>query len=64
AVRKAKSDAKVSMRAEVDSVSLTASPESIEMVRQAETDLKAAARAGEVLYREGDLEVETILSTN
>ena len=45
AVRKAKSDAKVSMRAEVDSVSVSAGPESIELVRQAEDDLKAAARA-------------------
>jgi hypothetical protein len=52
------------MRAEVDSVSLTASPESIEMVRQAETDLKAAARATEVRYSEGDFGVETTLSAN
>ena len=64
AVRKAKSDAKVSMRAEVDSVSISASPESIELVRKAEDDLKAAARAGEVLYSEGEFAVEAVLSAN
>ena len=64
AVRKAKSDAKVSMRAEVDSVSVSAGLESIEQVRQAEDDLKAAARAGEVLYSEGEFAVESVLSAN
>jgi valyl-tRNA synthetase len=64
AVRKAKSDAKVSMRAEVDSVSVTAGPESIGLVRQAENDLKAAARAIEVLYSEGEFAVEVVLSPN
>jgi valyl-tRNA synthetase len=64
AVRKAKSDAKVSMRAEVDSVSVSAPADRLDLVRQAEDDLKAAARAGEVRYSEGDFGVETILSAN
>ncbi|MGH3668566.1 MAG: class I tRNA ligase family protein, partial [Acidimicrobiia bacterium] len=64
AVRKAKSDAKVSMRAEVDSVSVSADPEAIELVRQAEDDLKAAARAGEVLYSEGEFAVDAVLSAS
>ena len=52
------------MRAEVDSVSVSAGPESIELVRQAEDDLKAAARAGEVLYSEGEFAVEAVLSAS
>jgi valyl-tRNA synthetase len=64
AVRKAKSDAKVSMRAEVDSVSVSAPADRLDQVRRAEDDLKAAARAGEVLYSIGDFGVETILSAS
>jgi valyl-tRNA synthetase len=64
AVRKAKSDAKVSMRAEVESVAVSAPAEHLEMIRQGEGDLKAAARAGEVLYSDGDFGVETILSAD
>ena len=64
AVRKAKSDAKVSMRAEVESVSVSAGRTSIELVRQAEDDLKAAARAETVLYSEGEFAVESVLSAN
>jgi hypothetical protein len=33
-------------------------------VRQAEDDLKAAARAGEVLYSEGEFAVESVLSAS
>jgi valyl-tRNA synthetase len=64
AVRKAKSDAKASMRAEVDSVSVSAPADRLDLVRSAEDDLKAAARAGEVLYSIGDFGVETILSAS
>ena len=52
------------MRAEVSLVSISAPADRLALVRQAEDDLKAAARAGEVLYSEGDLGVEATLSAN
>ena len=64
AVRKAKSDAKVSMRAEAESVSVSAPADRLDLVRKAEDDLKAAARAGGIIYSEGDFGVETILSAS
>ena len=54
----------VSMRAEVESVSVSAPADRLDLVRKAEDDLKAAARAGEVLYSDGDFGVETILSAD
>ena len=62
AVRKAKSDAKVSMRAEVDLVQVTASPEEIELLRQAEDDLLAASRATKIDYSVGPFEVSANLA--
>jgi valyl-tRNA synthetase len=61
AVRRAKSDAKASMRAEVASVSVSATPGAIQLIRQAETDLMTAARAAEMAYVEGEFSVESIL---
>ena len=61
-VRKAKSDAKASMRAEVSSVSVSAAAEALELIRRAETDLKAAARAADVTYSEGEYSVVAVLS--
>ena len=61
-VRRAKSDAKTSMRAEVDSVSITAEKSSIELVRQAEPDLAAATRAALVTYAEGEFAVDSVLA--
>ena len=61
-VRRAKSDAKTSMRAEVDSVSITAERGSIELVRQAEPDLAAATRAMLVTYAEGEFAVDSVLA--
>ncbi len=62
AVRKAKSDARASMAAEVISVSITAAPDSLALIRQAETDLKAAARAAEMEYSVGEFEVRSVLA--
>jgi len=62
AVRKAKSDAKASMRAEVSSVSISAGTDSLDLIRQAEADLKAAARTNQVLYSVGDFSVESQLA--
>ncbi|MGH8870903.1 MAG: valine--tRNA ligase [Acidimicrobiia bacterium] len=62
AVRKAKSDAKASMRAEVSSVSVSADADSLELIRCAETDLKAAARATDMAYSEGDFSVVALLA--
>jgi valyl-tRNA synthetase len=62
AVRRAKSDARASMRAEVASISISADPDSLALMRQAEADLKAAARAGEMVYLEGEYSVESVLA--
>jgi valyl-tRNA synthetase len=62
AVRRAKSDAKASMRAELERVTITAPVESIEPLKAAEPDLKAAARTEVVEYREGEFAVEAILA--
>jgi valyl-tRNA synthetase len=62
AVRRAKSDAKVSMAADVETVSITAPSHELDLIRQAEGDLKAAARTEKVLYSEGEFEVASVLS--
>jgi valyl-tRNA synthetase len=62
AVRRAKSDAKASMAAGLASVSVAAGSESLELIRQAETDLKAAARVGELAYSEGEFSVTSVLA--
>ncbi|HET7846970.1 MAG TPA: valine--tRNA ligase [Acidimicrobiia bacterium] len=62
AVRRAKSDAKASMAAGLASVSVAAGSESLELIRQAETDLKAAARVGELAYSEGEFSVKSVLA--
>jgi valyl-tRNA synthetase len=62
AVRKAKSDAKASMRAEVSLVSISATHDRLDLIRQAETDLQAAARAEQVRYAQGDPNVEVVLA--
>jgi len=62
AVRRVKSDAKVSMRAEVESVSVTTDDPGVEHLRQGESDLRAAARAERVDYSIGEFSVESILA--
>jgi valyl-tRNA synthetase len=61
-IRRAKSDAKASMRAEVESVVVTADPAAIERAREAEGDLLAAGRAASVEYAEGDFSVVATLA--
>ncbi|HEU4894284.1 MAG TPA: valine--tRNA ligase, partial [Acidimicrobiia bacterium] len=61
-IRRAKSDAKVSMRAEVDSVSVTADPDTLERAREAEGDLLAAGRAASVEYAEAEFSVIVTLA--
>lgn len=62
AVRRAKSDAKVSMRAEVDRVSVSGTEQTAGLLQQAEGDLKAAARAEDVVYSSGEFSVESVLA--
>jgi valyl-tRNA synthetase len=60
AVRKTKSTAKLSMRADVASVEVAADPATLALVRGFADDLVAAGRIGELRYREvagGELEV-------
>jgi valyl-tRNA synthetase len=61
-VRRAKSDARTSMRTEVEMIRVVAPGETIERLRQAEDDLKGAARALEIVYSEGELAVEATLA--
>lgn len=61
AVRRAKSDAKASMRAKVELVSVAADRATLDALRQAEPDLLAAARAAAIDYSEGELSVESVL---
>jgi valyl-tRNA synthetase len=61
AVRRAKSDAKASMAAEIASVSVSADAAALASIRQAETDLKAAARTAEMSYSVGEFSVEAVL---
>jgi valyl-tRNA synthetase len=62
AVRKAKSDARASMRAEVSLVSISAADERLDLVRQAESDLQTAARAEQVTYAQGEPDVAVVLA--
>jgi valyl-tRNA synthetase len=61
-IRRAKSDAKVSMRAKVETVKVVASSELIESAREAEEDLAAAGRVGSIEYSEGVFAVESVLA--
>ena len=61
-VRKAKSDAQASMRAEVDSLAVSGDSAFEEQLRAAEGDLLAAARAGSIDFSEGEPSVHVTLS--
>jgi valyl-tRNA synthetase len=64
AIRKAKSTAKLSMRADVAVVELAADPATLALVKGFADDLVAAGRIGELRYREvdgGDLQVSVEL---
>ena len=56
-VRRAKSDAKTSMRTEVELVEVTADTETVGLAKQAEDDLLAAARAASITYADGEFAV-------
>ncbi|HEX6286240.1 MAG TPA: class I tRNA ligase family protein, partial [Acidimicrobiia bacterium] len=56
-VRRAKSDAKTSMRTEVELVEVTADAGTVGLARQAEGDLIAAARAEAITYEDGEFAV-------
>ncbi len=62
AVRRTKSDAKVSMRAEVHRLTITADPETIASLKKAEPDLRAATNADVVEYTEGPFSVRSELA--
>ncbi len=64
AVRRAKSDAKTSMRTEVTSLTVVADPTTIHALRDAEADLLEAARATGIEYREGSFVVEATLAVD
>jgi valyl-tRNA synthetase len=61
-VRRAKSDAKTSMRTEVELVEVTADPATVGLARQAESDLLAAARAEAIVYDDGKFSVAAKLA--
>ena len=64
AVRRAKSEAKVSMKAEVASVELIAPEATGDRLRQAQADLLAAGRIASMEYRDGaELQVDVRLAT-
>jgi valyl-tRNA synthetase len=62
AVRRAKSEAKVSMRAPVDLITVTCSPETAVLIAAGEDDLRSAAAASTVEYRVGEFAVATVLA--
>jgi valyl-tRNA synthetase len=63
-VRKAKSDAKVSMRADVESATVTAPDGQVPLVEAARSDLAEAGRIASltVVAGEGPLAVDVVLS--
>jgi valyl-tRNA synthetase len=61
-VRKAKSDAKVSMRTPVAAMTVCDTPERVALVRSALTDLGEAAGAERIEFTTGDFSVETELA--
>ncbi len=61
-VRRTKSEAKVSMRAELESLSVSGDSSLLDAVRAAEGDLLAAAGANAVAYVEGEQSVEAVLA--
>jgi valyl-tRNA synthetase len=61
AVRRAKSDAKVSMRAELEPLGVSHEADELDRLRQAESDLKAAAGTASIDYSEGEYGVDARL---
>jgi valyl-tRNA synthetase len=62
-IRKAKTEAKRSLRAEVSSITLTGPPDVLDAIRRAEADLRDAGRVASVGYAEGaELAVDVTLA--
>ncbi len=61
-IRRAKSDARASMRAEIEHVDVTADGELIDRARAAESDLLAAGRVSAIEYAEGEFSVVSRLA--
>jgi valyl-tRNA synthetase len=63
-VRKAKSEAKVSMRADVSSTVITANPDAAERLAAVEGDLQATGRIHElsIIAADGPILVEVVLA--
>jgi valyl-tRNA synthetase len=53
-IRKAKSDQKLSMKAEIESLTIEASAADIELLKQIEPDLKSVGKIDEVGYKVSD----------
>ena len=64
AVRRTKSDARVSMKMEVSSLEVTADSVTLEQIRRAEPDLLEAARATAIEYQEGEFDVRVTLAAD
>jgi valyl-tRNA synthetase len=62
AVRRAKSDAKTSMRTEVAALTVTGDSDVVAALSAAEPDLLEAARATAIEYRDGEFAVDTVLA--
>jgi valyl-tRNA synthetase len=60
-VRRAKSDAKASMKADVSRLSVSGDAPTLERLRMGELDLLAAARAEGIEYRDGEFAVEVTM---
>jgi valyl-tRNA synthetase len=53
-IRKAKSDEKLSMKAEIESLTIEASEQELELLKQIESDLKSVGKIESVDYKSGD----------
>jgi valyl-tRNA synthetase len=53
-IRKAKSDEKLSMKAEIQSLTIEASAADIDLLKQIESDLKSVGKIDEVNYKVGE----------
>ncbi|MGD2060550.1 MAG: valine--tRNA ligase [Acidimicrobiia bacterium] len=62
AVRRAKSDARASMRAEIEPLRVSHDSNHLDLLRQAEPDLTAAAGTPSIEYQEGDFHVDVRLA--
>ncbi|MCC7124865.1 MAG: valine--tRNA ligase [Acidobacteria bacterium] len=60
AIRKAKADLKLSVGTEVQSVSYTADAAEVAALRRIEADVKAAVRASELIFNDGDAAVVVV----